>query len=68
MTARQYLELSTKLVGDLQHWILESAEHGTLHESDLEALQVARKIVERVTLGEAQVRADSEPEEGTIVL
>jgi hypothetical protein len=68
VTARQYLELSTKLVGDLQHWLLESAEHGTLRESDLETLQLASKIVERVTLGEAQTRADAEPEQGTIVI
>jgi hypothetical protein len=68
MTARQYLQLSTQLMGDLQHWILESSEHEALSQADLETLDSATRILERVTLGQAQVKVDAEPEGGTVVI
>lgn len=68
MTARQYLQLSTQLMGDLQHWILESAEHQALSQADLETLDDATRILERVTLGQAESKVKAEPEPGTIVI
>lgn len=68
MTAQQYVSLSTRLVGDLQQWLLESAEHNPLTREELDVLERASTIVQRITLREAHERAASEPEGGTIII
>ena len=50
MTAQQYVSLSTRLVGDLQQWLLESAEHNPLTREELDVLERASTIVQRITL------------------
>jgi hypothetical protein len=66
MTAKEFLDLSTKLVNDLQRWVEEAANDGTLAASDFEALRTATQIVEKVTLREIDTKPDDEG--GTIII
>ena len=59
MTAREFLDLSTRLFANMRIWIAESVKDDTLSASDLAMLTASMKIVERVTLKEAQIKPDS---------
>jgi hypothetical protein len=58
MTAKEFLDVSTKLFADMKVWIAEASGVGALSASDLAMLTSAMKIVERATLA----AADVEPE------
>jgi hypothetical protein len=54
MTAKEFLDVSTKLFTDMKVWIAEASKDDALSASDLAMLNAAMKIVERVTLKEAE--------------
>ena len=56
MTAKEFLDLSTRLFGDMKAWIAEAAKDDTLSASDLAMLSASMKIVERVTLKEVEIK------------
>ena len=56
MTAQEFLDTSTKLFRDMKIWITEASKDDALTPSDLAMLNAAMKIVERVTLKEADVK------------
>lgn len=58
MTAKEFLEISTKLFADMRVWIAEAARDDGLSASDLAMLEATMKIVERVTLKEASVKPE----------
>lgn len=58
MTAKEFLDVSTKLFADMKLWIAEASKDDALSASDLAMLNASMKIVERVTLKEVEVKAD----------
>ena len=58
MNSQHFLDLSTKLFKDMTAWIAEAGAHHSLAPSDLALLNSAVKIVERVTLQDADARPD----------
>ena len=56
MTAKEFLDVSTKLFNDLKVWITEASKDNALSPSDLAMLNAAMKIVERVTLREVEAK------------
>jgi hypothetical protein len=60
MTAQEFLRVSTQLVNDMRVWVAEAAKDDALSVSDLAVLNASMKIVERVTLREAEVKPDTE--------
>lgn len=68
MTAKAFLDLSTKLVSDLKAWVEEASRDDNLSAADLETLRAATTIVEQVTLREVDTKAETEPEPGTTLL
>jgi len=58
MTAKEFLDVSTKLFADMKAWITEASKDDALSASDLAMLNASMKIVERVTLQEAEVKPD----------
>ena len=56
MTAKEFLDLSTKLFTDMKAWVAEAAKGDTLSASDLAMINASMKIVERVTLKEAEIK------------
>jgi len=62
MTAKEFLDISTKLFTDMKIWIIEAAKDDALSASDLAILNASMKIVERVTLKEAE----SKPEQANL--
>ena len=67
MTAQEFLDLSTKRVGDLQAWVREAANDSSISPGELETLRAATQIVERVTLREVNTKAKADPP-GHIIL
>ena len=67
MTAKEFLDLSTKLVADLQAWVVEAGKDNSLSPADLETIRVASQIVERVTLREVNTKSEEDPD-GHILL
>lgn len=59
MTAKEFLDLSTTLFGDMKAWIAEAAKDDILLTSDLAMLSASMKIVERVTLKEVEIKPDT---------
>jgi hypothetical protein len=59
MTAKEFLDLSTKLFNDMKAWIAEASKDDSLSVSDLAMLNASMKIIERVTLKEAVTKPDS---------
>jgi ribosome-binding protein aMBF1 (putative translation factor) len=59
MTAKEFLDLSTKLFGDMKAWVAEAAKDDGLSPSDLAMLNASMKIVERVTLREVETKPDT---------
>lgn len=58
MTAQEFLRISTQLFNDMRRWIAEASKDDALSASDLAMLNASMKIVERVTLKEAEVKPD----------
>ena len=58
LTAKEFLDVSTKLFADMKLWIAEASKDDALSASDLAMLNASMKIVERVTLQEVDVKAD----------
>jgi hypothetical protein len=58
MTAKEFLDVSTKLFTDMKVWIAEASKDDALSVSDLALLNSAMKIIERVTLKEAAAKPD----------
>jgi hypothetical protein len=58
MTAKEFLDLSTKLFSDMNAWISEAAKDDTLSASDLAMINASMKIVERVTLKEVEIKPE----------
>jgi hypothetical protein len=56
MTAKEFLDVSTKLFEDTKVWVAEASKDGALSPSDLALINAAMKIIERVTLKEANVK------------
>ena len=56
VTAKEFLDVSTKLFNDLKVWITEASKDNALSPSDLAMLNAAMKIVERVTLREVEAK------------
>lgn len=56
MTAKEFLDLSTKLFHDMKAWIAEAGKDDGLSPSDLAMLEAGMKIIERVTLKEAVLK------------
>jgi hypothetical protein len=54
MTAKEFLDISTKLFADMNIWVAEAAKDDALSPADLAMIQATMKIVERVTLKEAE--------------
>jgi hypothetical protein len=59
MTAKEFLDLTTKLFGDMKAWIAEAAKDDTLSPSDLATLSASMKIIERVTLKEVEIKPET---------
>jgi ribosome-binding protein aMBF1 (putative translation factor) len=59
MTAKEFLDLSTKLFSDMKAWIAEAGKAADLSPSDLAMLNASMKIIERVTLKEAERKPDT---------
>ena len=59
MTAQEFLEISTQLFNDMRAWIAEASKDGSLSATDLAMLNAAMKIVERVTLKEAEIKPET---------
>jgi hypothetical protein len=58
MTAKEFLDISTKLFTDMKLWIAEASKDDALSVSDLAMLNSAMKIIERVTLKEAETKPE----------
>ena len=58
MTAQEFLKISTQLFNDMRVWIAEASKDDALSASDLAILNASMKIVERVTLREAEAKPD----------
>jgi hypothetical protein len=56
MTAKEFVDLSTKLTGDMKLWVAEAGNDNALSLDDLATLRAATEIVERVTLREVDVK------------
>ena len=56
VTAQEFLIVSTKLFNDMKAWIAEAGKDGQLSTSDLAMLNSTMKIVEKVTLTEAEIK------------
>jgi hypothetical protein len=65
MTAQEFLKISTELFNDMRVWIAEASKDDALSASDLAMLDASMKIVERVTLREAETKPGTS-NEGTI--
>jgi hypothetical protein len=61
MTATEFLDLSTKLVSDMQAWVAEASKDDSVSQADLDTLRAAAQIIERVTLREADTKPDTTP-------
>ena len=59
MTAKEFLDISTKLFTDMKLWIIEAAKDDALSASDLAILNASMKIVERITLKETERKPES---------
>ena len=59
MTAKEFLDLSTRLFGDMKAWIAEAAKDDTLSASDLAMLSASMKIIERITLKEVETKPET---------
>ena len=59
MTAQEFLKVSTQLFHDMRVWIAEASKDNALSASDLAMLTASMKIVERVTLKEAEEKPGS---------
>ena len=59
MTAQEFLQISTQLFKDMRVWIAEASKDDALSPSDLAMLNASMKIVERVTLKEAEAKPDT---------
>ena len=56
MTAQEFLIISTELFNDMKAWVAEAAKDGQLSTSDLAMLNSTMKIIEKVTLTEAEIK------------
>jgi hypothetical protein len=56
LTAKAFLDVSTKLFADMKVWIAEASKEDVLSASDLAMLNAAMKIVERATLKAAEAK------------
>jgi hypothetical protein len=59
LTAKEFLDVSTKLFADMKLWIEEASKERVLSASDLAMLNAAVKIVERATLKAAEIKPGS---------
>jgi hypothetical protein len=59
MTAKEFLDLSTNLFNDMKAWVAEASKDDSLSVSDLAMLNASMKIIERVTLKEAELKPDT---------
>ena len=59
MTAKEFLDVSTKLFADMKLWIAEASKDDALSTSDLAMINATMQIVERVTLKEAEVKPET---------
>jgi hypothetical protein len=60
MTPQAFLGLSAKLCKDMKDWVAEAHKGGAMTESDLAMLNASMKIVERVTLAEAETKPEKQ--------
>ena len=58
MTTQQFIDLSTKLFNDMKAWVAEAGRNDSLSPSDLATLEASMKVIERITLREADVTPD----------
>jgi hypothetical protein len=58
MTNQMLLDLSTRLVTDLRAWSEEATARDAISPEQLEALQAAAEIVDRVTVTAVAQRAE----------
>ena len=58
LTAKEFLDTSTKLFADMKLWIEEASKERALSASDLAMLHAAVKIVERATLKAAEIKPE----------
>jgi hypothetical protein len=59
VTAQEFLNVFTELFNDMRMWIAEVSKDDALSASDLAMLNASMKIVERVTLIEANAKPDT---------
>ena len=59
MTADEFLKISTQLFSDMRSWVAEASKDEMLSASDLAILNACMKIVEKVTLQEADLKPDT---------
>jgi ribosome-binding protein aMBF1 (putative translation factor) len=59
VTAKEFLDLSTKLFEDMKAWVAEASKDDGLSVSDLAMLNSSMKIIERVTLKEAETTPET---------
>jgi len=59
VTAQEFVKISTQLFNDMRVWIAEASKDSALSASDLAMLNASMKIVERVTLKEAEEKPDT---------
>jgi hypothetical protein len=58
LSAKEFLDVSTKLFADMKLWIEEASKEGSLSASDLAMLHASMKIVERATLKAADIKPE----------
>jgi ribosome-binding protein aMBF1 (putative translation factor) len=59
VTAKEFLDISTKLFDDMKAWVAEASKDDGLSVSDLAMLNSSMKIIERVTLKEAETTPET---------
>jgi hypothetical protein len=62
MTPQQFLDLSTKLFNDMKAWVAEAGKSDSLAPADVASLEAAMRVIERVTLREADVEPGTMPD------
>jgi hypothetical protein len=58
MTAGEFVELSTRLVNDINVWVAEASRDAGLSPGDLALLEATVSVIAKVTIKEAEVKPD----------
>jgi hypothetical protein len=59
MTAKELMDVSTKLLIDMKVWVTEAGKDGGISPADLAVLNAASQVVERVTMREFETSPEN---------